>query len=186
MNDVARISEGVIPKPRTMAPVPAGEAYSWPAGFTPPVTAATFKAELDKLAKQLGHNPSPAEVVDAAKEPKHPLHVCFTWNEAAAARAHWIEQARSLIRNLRVTFTRGPVVNVPLRALFSVKVEGQRTYIEARAAMSSAEFRKQILRDALRDVRAFSSKYGHLLSWIGADTQASELGAAIERALVEH
>lgn len=184
MNDATELLESTLAKPTPE--LNAGETFSWAIGFAPPVSATVFKAEWDNLAKKLGRNPSPAEIVEAARRPKHPLHACFTWDVAAAAKAHWIDQAQSLIRHLRVTFTAGPVVNVPLRALFSIRLEGERHYVETRSAMSSPDFRRQILRDALRDVRAFSSKYGNLLSWIGADIQAKELGAAIERALVEH
>ena len=47
----------------------------------------------------------PEEIVRAAESPMSPLHLCFTWDDALAGHAWRIEQARDLIRTVRVQVT---------------------------------------------------------------------------------
>jgi hypothetical protein len=44
----------------------------------------------------------PEAVVQAAREPGSPLHKHFTWDDAAAAHAHRLDQARTLIRTVKI------------------------------------------------------------------------------------
>jgi hypothetical protein len=46
---------------------------------------------------------TPDRVIDAAKDPRSPLHTWFTWDIKTAAQAYWREQARELIRSVEVT-----------------------------------------------------------------------------------
>jgi hypothetical protein len=163
-------------------PVGAEEAYSWAGGYAPKVSAAAFKAAWDALAGELGHTPTAAELVTAARDEAHVLHGLFDWDVQRSAEARWIEQAQGLIRHLRVTYTRGPVANMPMRALFSVRVEGAPAYVPSATVLSNAWLRDQVMHQALRDVRGFVSKYAVFLAAIGADDQAAALAAAIEQA----
>ena len=45
---------------------------------------------------------TPDAVVAAAEEEDHPLHSSFTWDDDIAAHAHRINQARKLIRRVRI------------------------------------------------------------------------------------
>ena len=45
---------------------------------------------------------TPAQVVEAAKDEASPIHECFTWDDSVAAAAYRIEQARELIRRVRI------------------------------------------------------------------------------------
>jgi hypothetical protein len=58
------------------------------------------KEELKKL-EQKGKL-SPLDVIDAAKNPKSPLHQYFEWDDTEAARKYRIEQARELIRTIKI------------------------------------------------------------------------------------
>jgi hypothetical protein len=57
-------------------------------------------AALVALAKR--DSLTPEAVVEAAKAEKHPLHRFFTWDDKKAAHAHRIDQARTLIRSVRL------------------------------------------------------------------------------------
>lgn len=57
------------------------------------------------ISDRNGGTLTPEMVVDAAKAKDSPLHSCFTWDVKRAAHAHWIDQARSLIRSVRVEVT---------------------------------------------------------------------------------
>lgn len=60
----------------------------------------------------------PDDVVEAAKDPGSPLHSHFTWDDSEAARLHRINEARALIRRVRVEVT---VHEVPLSAVAYVR-----------------------------------------------------------------
>src|SRR5262252_3360377 len=52
--------------------------------------------ELKKLRTKDGRLTA-ERVVEAARDPKSPLHAWFEWNESKAAQKWWLEQARALI-----------------------------------------------------------------------------------------
>lgn len=45
---------------------------------------------------------TPEQVVEAAADPTSPLHRHFEWNDEIAAHGHRIDQARALLRSVRV------------------------------------------------------------------------------------
>jgi hypothetical protein len=47
-------------------------------------------------------------VVKEASDPKSPMHLAFTWDDTAAARAHRLDQARYLIGSIRVVVKMTP------------------------------------------------------------------------------
>lgn len=56
---------------------------------------------LAELEKAGGGVLTPDAVVADAKNKSSPLHAYFTWDVKKAAHAHWLDQARSLIRSVR-------------------------------------------------------------------------------------
>jgi hypothetical protein len=62
------------------------------------------EAELQAIAAANDGRLTAEMVVQAARDPSSPLHDFFTWDDAAAAAAHRIAQARALIRSVRVVF----------------------------------------------------------------------------------
>lgn len=63
------------------------------------------KALLDGIAAAHDGVLYPEDVVRVAADPAHPLHEEFNWDDKSAAHAHRLEQARSLIRSVRVEIT---------------------------------------------------------------------------------
>ena len=45
---------------------------------------------------------TPAAVVDAARDPTSPLHASFEWDNTEAAHQYRLDQARTLIRSVRI------------------------------------------------------------------------------------
>ena len=52
-------------------------------------------------ALERGGKVDPAELIEAAKDPKHPCHGDFTWDIKQAAVERWRDQARALIRQCK-------------------------------------------------------------------------------------
>src|SRR5664279_222009 len=125
--------------------VPPEVVYTWGEGYRPPVDPEVFKRAWDFLEKKLKRTPEAVDLVEAAKVKTHPLHGCFNWDVNAAALAHWVEQAQRLIRHLQMTYTSGPICNMPMRALFRVNIDGVRHYVANGIVMGNADMREQVM-----------------------------------------
>jgi hypothetical protein len=69
-------------------------------------THATRVRALKALEKANGRL-SPEDVVNAARNRRHPLHDDFEWDDAEAANRFRITQAALIIRSVRITVTTG-------------------------------------------------------------------------------
>ncbi len=60
------------------------------------------RQRLEALARANGGRLTPEHVVADARDKLSPLHVHFEWDTKKAAQLYWLEQARQLIRSVRV------------------------------------------------------------------------------------
>lgn len=111
-------------------------------------------------------------VVAAARGKSSPLHKFFEWDDNIAGEKHRLAQAAELIRVVLVVIQRDPKDKPrKVRAWVSVTKAGRgRRYYPTVEALSDAEYRQQLLTDALRELDAFRRKYETL----------SELAAVFE------
>lgn len=63
-----------------------------------------IREEMARLYEKHG-TLTPAVVVQAAKNARSPMHDCFEWDDGEAGKAYREEQARALIRSVRVEIT---------------------------------------------------------------------------------
>lgn len=61
-----------------------------------------IRERLQELADANGGLLTPEAVVEDARDKKSPLHGQFTWDTKRAAYERWIDQARALIRTVRI------------------------------------------------------------------------------------
>ena len=66
------------------------------------LTQSQKKKILDDIAKANGGILLPETVIRLAKNPKHPLHPYFDWDDAIAAHQYRLDQARDLISSIEV------------------------------------------------------------------------------------
>lgn len=69
------------------------------------VKRAAIDARLELLATENGGRLTPELVLSDAVDPSSPLHDRFEWDDAKAAAEHRLDQARALIRGVRVQVT---------------------------------------------------------------------------------
>lgn len=122
---------------------------------------------------------TPQDVVDAAKAKSHPLHRHFEWDDKVAANAHRVDQARALIRIVRVESDDS---KEPVRAFFSVKDDGGQRYQPVEKVLTSASMQLSLLKAARRDLDAFKVRYAGLKDIFEPISQAVE---NIERKIAE-
>lgn len=123
---------------------------------------AAVKRELDRLA---ANGPlSNRKVIEAARDPKSPLHSFFTWDKNKALELNLVNEARELMADYTVIVRNAKGETIECRAFVSLTTErgllgGYRT-IES--VMNDAQLYQQLLDDALRELQSFQVRYSTL------------------------
>lgn len=129
---------------------------------------------------------TPENVVKEAKRRGSPLRDYFTWDDSEAARCWRIEQAKHLIRRVRVVVIQGP--QEPVRAFVNLTsdrkpgqggVAGDGLYRPIERVLDDSALRAQLVEDAMHEMRAFKNKYARL-------TELNEVFAAMDQAIQRH
>lgn len=107
---------------------------------------------------------TPSLVVDTARPDDHPLHDRFEWNDAIAGEAHRREQARRLIRSVRIVDNHDPKKPRHIRAFVSVARgnDTQPSYEPTEDAISNELAWRLVMQQMERDIAALKRKYGHM------------------------
>lgn len=127
----------------------------------------------------------PADVVEAARDPASPLHSHFEWNDSAAAEKYRLDQARTLIRSVKIEVT---VRDVPLSCVGYVrdpeagpKSAGYRNVMKLRseedAARAAIVDEMKRVSDAARRAKAVAT----VLGMTDAIQQIDELAQQVQR-----
>lgn len=133
--------------------------------FLPIKAAKGAKAQVmgEALAKIAADNAGrlkPKNVVEAARDPKHPLHKHLEWDDGKAAHAHRLEQARAIIRIVKEDRPDTPSGSV--RSFVSVNESQGRSYRPIADIERSAVLQAQVLDAAQKDLDAFEKRYRDL------------------------
>ena len=116
------------------------------------------------------HRLTPADVLEVASEPNHPLHAFFEWEDGEAARLYRLNQAAGLIRSVKVRFTverNGEVEDLVVRRWVAPRAAGAEVgvpegYVPEDFARQTPEIRNAVLRQMKRDVNNVRRRYSHL------------------------
>ncbi|MEM0143270.1 MAG: hypothetical protein QXL94_04890 [Candidatus Parvarchaeum sp.] len=135
---------------------------------------AEAQAELERI--RISHDGflRPEDVVEAARPESSPLHHYFDWDDSEAAAKWRLEQARRIIRT--------PVVIVhsevePIRAYVSMKQDRpiKKGYRAVTEVIKEEELRRQLLKQAMEELRAFRRKYAILKELCGIMKEIDKL-----------
>lgn len=137
--------------------------YLFKEDFVPIKAAGKASAQrigeaLEKIAKAHAGGITPKAVVEAARDERHPLHRHFQWDDALAAEAYRLDQARTIIRCIRVE----DGDNKPA-AFHSINDRGGVSYRTHTDVMNSVSLQMLVLEQASRDLEAFESRYRELV-----------------------
>lgn len=143
------------------------KTYSWIPGsrFSKNQDPNTIGAELERLIDSNDQRLVPEKVVETAENPMNPLHHLFEWNDAQAAQAHRVEQARHLLRSVQVTIITNKGQEITTRMTVTTerhKQPGKHYYSTTEYALSNEELRAQVLKQALLELTAFRRRYAEL------------------------
>lgn len=115
---------------------------------------------LEKIRTANDGRIQPKAVVESARSQKNPLHKHFEWDDSVAAESFRLEQARELIRCVRIIDTDVKRGNV--QAFVSVKSESGVNYHAVRDVQNSATLRYAVLIQAEKDLDGWERRYREL------------------------
>lgn len=127
---------------------------------------------------------TPQIVLDVARDPGHPLHGRFEWRDDVAAERYRVEQARQLIRSVRVVYKPADEKNAQVlgRAFHAVRdSEEEYVYEPAEKVAADPVLSKLVLADMEREWRTLRRRYQHFAEFrdlVRADLSEMESDAA--------
>ena len=125
-----------------------------------------LRDELQAIYDESGEL-KPAIVVDKARDPEHPLHGRFEWDDQVAGEKYRLQQAGDLIRSVEWVYAEEPDgAPKKVRAFHSVnRVDGP-TYVPAQEIQQDEFMTKLVLQSAEREWKSLQRKYGHLAEFL--------------------
>lgn len=102
---------------------------------------------------------TPKIVVDEARDPNHPLHNRFEWDDGVAAEKYREDQARGLIRLLRVTYRNAEGERGCVRSYHSVRTQEGYSYEPIEKITDNPMLTKILLADMRRDWQVLKRRY---------------------------
>jgi len=98
----------------------------------------------------------PKAVVNAARNDRSPLHRFFEWDQEVAAEAYRLDQARTLIRSIKIV---DDDRDEPAPAFISIAGKGGTSYRSLSDVLSNSDLQLAALQSAERDLRSFEKRY---------------------------
>ncbi len=133
--------------------------YSWRPGSRIRIDPQKAGAELALIEKETKASLTPEAVLERARTSNSSLHDHFEWDDSVAAEQHRLAQASELIRSIVVDVSRSNLSVKHVRAFVSVQQDGERSYVSTARAMSDADLRKQVVRQAWDDFQALRRRH---------------------------
>jgi hypothetical protein len=121
---------------------------------------------------------TPRLIVEDARPETSPIHNHFEWDNAVAAEAYRLEQARDLVRSVRVSYTAPSGREEKTRAFVNLQREGapSRDYTPVEEVAADPVLQALALREAERAWRELYERYKHLdefLKLVASDVQGA-------------
>lgn len=98
-------------------------------------------------------------LLEVAADESSPIHDCFEWNDADAAHAYRLEQARYYWRAIEIVVRVDDSTEKRQRAFHPVFIDGERQYQDIGTIAQSQSLMAQLLDAAKRDLIAFKHRY---------------------------
>lgn len=110
---------------------------------------------------------TPQLVLDEARDPDHPLHTRFVWDDAVAAERYRLEQAHELIQSVKVVYKKGGRGGErSVRAYQAVRSPAGYAYRPTEEVARDELATEIVLRDMERDWKQLKARYGHFQEFV--------------------
>lgn len=154
------------------------------------IDAAVAEKALEAIRRKCGgEGLTPAAIVNAARNPTHPLHKEFIWDDKVAAEGQRVERARYLVRSLEITVVKTidkETTTITVRKYASVGGGGgygkDSTYQQTRDVLSDAEMYREVLLKVWHQLLALKRQYADYKElayvWEALDAAQDSVAAA--------
>lgn len=123
------------------------------------VDAEVIGDRLTQLEQKSGEVTPEAVLADATRKTS-PLHRFFEWDDTKAASAHRLDQARYLIRSIKVVITNEEgTAPTKIRAFVKVVTDTTQGFRGISSVMSDAEMRAQVIARAMKELGDWTERY---------------------------
>jgi hypothetical protein len=124
------------------------------------VVVASLRDHLQSIYDNSGML-TPAIVLETARDPAHPLHSRFTWDDNAAAESWRKHQAQELIRSVRIVYREATETEPArsVRAFHAVRRENGHVYEPAEKVAEDPFTKKLLLADMEREWKQLHRRY---------------------------
>ena len=175
--------------------------YSWCVRNTS-VSADVAGAVMEQLEREHGCV-TKSNFLEASRPEDSPTHKLFEWDDTKAAEKYRLGQSRFYISNLRIVVEEikadekpisvqsfksedGKDIPVTTRAFVSVSdtQRGRAEYVNIERALSDEDMRKNVLRNALLELKEFEGKYSRYEELSGIFDAIDNFEEELEREVV--
>lgn len=144
--------------------------------------AAKVAEQLLRVEKQFG-SITPKVLVSVAADPKNYLNKYFTWNDAIAADAYRMWEARKLIASVYVTTEDGDgEATVPVRAFVNIRMESEEegegiepAYVSMKQTVNRQDYQSQVLQYANQQLKAWRQRFGNFKEFFSVVSEIDKL-----------
>lgn len=133
--------------------------YRWASRL--PGNAQECGEVLERIQQQGAGTITPQVVIENARDKESPLHRCFEWRDDVAAERFRENQARQVIRSIRVVYEIDGQKSEPMRVFvnFDATDETARSYMAVATVMADAELFERARQQLLREATAMTERY---------------------------
>lgn len=122
-----------------------------------------YGAAIEALRRYNGGVLTASFLLEAAKDPRSPLHEHFNWDDEKAANEHRLQQARHLLGSITVSVRfSGRTDSVPIRAFTTIsapKHSTEKLYVPTVAVLKDGDMRKQLVARAFQELARWRERY---------------------------
>lgn len=122
---------------------------------------------------------APNDVVEAARDEDSPLHAFFEWDDSLAAEAHRVEQARRLIRSVRVEIVTSESVIATPRYVRDPAAEEEQGYVTSEQLRTEPENARACVIYELKRAQAFVERARNIASALGFEKEFAKLSRSL-------
>jgi len=141
------------------------------------MTTLAVQKALIALAEEMNGELTPELVLERARQEDSPLHGHFTWDQAKAAYERNLDQARSLIRSVKVVIKKNDVVyQVPFFVRNPVAAEtGAQGYSSLKKLRTNTDIAKDAVRVEFERADAAMNRAQKVAMALALDTDITEI-----------
>lgn len=135
---------------------------------------------LEHIAKANGGRVTPEAVLSEAANPKSPLHDQFEWDDSKAAQAYRLDQARELIRSVRVDIKVDHRIVSTVRYVRDPSAGAEQGYVDVAKLRNSEDLSRDALAAELDQVKARMDRARSLAAVFGLERDIDQFIAHLD------